>query len=59
MPISTTCDFDWRQAAMMNQRLDQVGAALRCYDRFLVLVPLGEVADAVRTTATQLRARLN
>jgi regulator of sirC expression with transglutaminase-like and TPR domain len=49
----------WRQAAMMNQRLDHVGAALRCYDRFLALVPKGEVAEAVRSTVTQLRARLN
>ncbi len=49
----------WRQAAMMNQRLEHVGAALRCYDRFLALVPKGEVAEAVRSTVTQLRARLN
>ena len=25
----------WRQAAVMNQRLDRVGAALRCFERFL------------------------
>lgn len=49
----------WRQAAMMHQRLDQVGAALRCYDRFLALVPQGETAEAVRSTVAQLRSRLN
>ena len=26
------------QAAVMNQRLDRVSAALRCFDRFLALV---------------------
>lgn len=49
----------WRQAAAMNQRLDRVGAALRCCDRFLVLVPDGEVAAQVRTLAGSLRSRLN
>lgn len=49
----------WRQAAMIHQRLDHVGAALKCYDRFLALVPKGEVADRVRETVEQLRSRLN
>ena len=26
----------WREAALMHQRLDQVGAALRCFERFLI-----------------------
>lgn len=49
----------WRQAATLNQRLDRVGAALRCYDRFLAIVPTGAAADRVRTTVGELRARLN
>lgn len=49
----------WRQAAAMNQRLDRVGAALRCYERFLVLVPDGEVATQIRGTVSTLRSRLN
>lgn len=49
----------WRQAAVMNQRLERVGAALRCYDRFLVLVPEGEAATRVRAAADELRSRLN
>ena len=49
----------WRQAAAMNQTLDRVGAALRCCDRFLALVPEGEAADRVRTLAGSLRSRLN
>ncbi len=49
----------WRQAAAMNQRLDRVAAALRCYERFLVLVPGGEVSTQVRATIGTLRARLN
>lgn len=49
----------WRQAAAMNQRMDRVGAALRCYDRFLALVPDGEAATQVRAAAEALRSRLN
>ncbi len=49
----------WREAAVMNQRLDRVSAALRCYDRFLGLVPEGEVAVRARMAAEELRSRLN
>ncbi|WP_158742005.1 SirB1 family protein [Acidisphaera sp. L21] len=49
----------WREAALINQRLDHVGAALRCYQRFLALVPEGEAADRVRTAMDELRTRLN
>lgn len=49
----------WRQSAMLHHRLDQMAAALRCYDRFLALVPHGEVADAVRATVRRLRSNLN
>ena len=49
----------WRQSAALNQGLDRVAAALRCYERFLVLVPNGEVATQIRATIGTLRARLN
>lgn len=49
----------WREVALMHQRLDQVGAALRCFERFLALVPSGEAASRVRDTVEDLRARLN
>lgn len=49
----------WRQAGLLHQRLDQIGAAMRCYDRFLALIPHGEVADTVRATLRQLRSHLN
>jgi regulator of sirC expression with transglutaminase-like and TPR domain len=49
----------WRQAAVMNQRLDRVGAALRCFDRFLALVPEGDAATRVRDAMEELRTRLN
>ena len=49
----------WREAALMNQRLDQVSAALRCFERFLVLVPQGEAAERARAVMEELRARLN
>lgn len=49
----------WRQAAVMNQRLDRVGAALRCFDQFLALVPQGDAAARVRGAIDELRTRLN
>lgn len=49
----------WREAGLMNQRLDRIGAALACLDRFLELVPEGEAAQRMRALATELRQRLN
>ncbi len=49
----------WRETALMNQRLDQVAAALRCFERFLTLVPEGEMAARTRNIMEELRARLN
>ena len=49
----------WRQAGGMNERLDRVGAALRCFQRYLDLVPEGLDANEVRARATSLRSRLN
>lgn len=49
----------WRQAAMLNQRLDRVSAALRCFERCLALVPRGDVATRIRSAMDGLRGRLN
>lgn len=49
----------WREAALMNQRLDHVSAALRCFGRFLELVPAGDAAARARAAVHELRARLN
>jgi regulator of sirC expression with transglutaminase-like and TPR domain len=49
----------WREAALMHQRLDQVAAALRCYERFLDLVPRGDAAARARAAMDELRSRLN
>ena len=49
----------WRQAAVMNEKQDQIGAAMRCYDRFLRIVPEGVAADRVRVAIEELRSRLN
>ncbi len=49
----------WREAALMHQRLDQVSAALRCYERFLELVPHGDAAARARAAMEELRSRLN
>ncbi|MDR3529484.1 MAG: transglutaminase-like domain-containing protein [Rhodopila sp.] len=49
----------WRETALINQRLDRVGAALRCFERFLKLVPQGEAATRARAAMDELRSRLN
>jgi hypothetical protein len=49
----------WQQAALLNQKLDRISAALRCFDRFLALVPEGEAAREARTIVKTLRGRLN
>jgi regulator of sirC expression with transglutaminase-like and TPR domain len=49
----------WREAAVMNQRLDRIGQALTCLERFLSLVPDGEAAARARAMAAELRQRLN
>ncbi|BDG75293.1 SirB1 family protein [Roseomonas fluvialis] len=49
----------WREAGLMNQRLDRIGAALGCLDRFLDLVPEGEAASRIRALTVELRQRLN
>jgi regulator of sirC expression with transglutaminase-like and TPR domain len=49
----------WRQAGVMNQKLDQVAAARNCYQRFLELVPEGSVADSVRVQLDILKSMLN
>ncbi|UFN49273.1 tetratricopeptide repeat protein [Roseomonas sp. OT10] len=49
----------WREAGLMNQRLDRIGAAIACLDRFLELVPEGEAAERMRSLAEELRQRLN
>jgi regulator of sirC expression with transglutaminase-like and TPR domain len=47
----------WRQAAFMNQRLDRVADALRCFERYLALVPEGDAATRVQDVIQDLRAR--
>jgi regulator of sirC expression with transglutaminase-like and TPR domain len=49
----------WRQAGLLNQKLDQVAAARDCYQRFLDLVPEGLVANGVRTQLDILKSMLN
>jgi regulator of sirC expression with transglutaminase-like and TPR domain len=49
----------WREAALMNERLDHVAAALRSFERFLALVPEGKEASRAREAMEKLRARLN
>jgi regulator of sirC expression with transglutaminase-like and TPR domain len=49
----------WQEAALIHQRLDHVAAALRCFERFLALVPKGDVATRAHAMMDELRMRLN
>ncbi len=49
----------WREAAMINERLDHIATALKCYGRFLDLVPSGGEAARTRDAMDNLRTRLN
>jgi len=49
----------WREAGLMHQRLDRIGAAITALERFLLLVPEGPQALRVRTLLEELRQRLN
>jgi regulator of sirC expression with transglutaminase-like and TPR domain len=49
----------WRQAGIMNQRLERVAAARNCYQQFLTIVPEGPVANGVRAQLDILKSMLN
>jgi regulator of sirC expression with transglutaminase-like and TPR domain len=49
----------WRQVALLNQRLDQVAAALKGFERYLELSPDSQAAARVRSVMDELRTRLN
>jgi regulator of sirC expression with transglutaminase-like and TPR domain len=49
----------WRQAGVINHKLEQVAAARDCYSRFLDLVPEGAAADEVRVHLDLLKSILN
>lgn len=49
----------WREAGLMEQRLDRIGAALASLDRSLELKPEGETAARIRGLIEELRNRLN
>jgi regulator of sirC expression with transglutaminase-like and TPR domain len=49
----------WREAGLMNQRLDRIHAALTCLDRCLELEPRGEAANRTRAVVEELRHRLH
>jgi regulator of sirC expression with transglutaminase-like and TPR domain len=49
----------WREAGLMNQRLDRIGAALACFERFLALAPEDGSAARIRALTAELRQRLN
>jgi regulator of sirC expression with transglutaminase-like and TPR domain len=49
----------WRQAGIMNQKLERVAAARDCYQRYLAIVPEGPVATSVRAQLNILKSMLN
>lgn len=49
----------WREAGMMQNRLERIGAALMALEKALVLAPKAEGAERVRALVEELRHRLN
>ncbi|HZH47707.1 MAG TPA: tetratricopeptide repeat protein [Roseococcus sp.] len=49
----------WREAGLMQHRLERIGAALVSLDRSLELEPGGEAAHRIRGLVEELRNRLN
>jgi regulator of sirC expression with transglutaminase-like and TPR domain len=49
----------WREAGLMHQRLDEIGAAIEALERFLALAPDGPQSSRVRGLLEDLRQRLN
>ena len=49
----------WREAGMMHQRMEQIGAALVALEKSLVLAPQAAGAERVRALVEELRHRLN
>jgi regulator of sirC expression with transglutaminase-like and TPR domain len=49
----------WREAGLMHQRLDHIGAAIAALETFLRLAPEGVQALRVRGLLEELRQRLN
>jgi len=49
----------WREAGLMHQRLERIGAALVALEKSLVLAPRAEGAERIRALVEELRHRLN
>jgi regulator of sirC expression with transglutaminase-like and TPR domain len=49
----------WREAGLMQHRLERIAAALASLDRSLILEPDGEAANRIRGLVEELRNRLN
>jgi regulator of sirC expression with transglutaminase-like and TPR domain len=49
----------WREAGLMQHRLERIGAAIASLDRSLQLDPSGEAAARIRGLVEELRNRLN
>lgn len=49
----------WQEAVVLNQRLDQMAAAVRCMGRVVALIPPGKDADLARAAMKRLRSSLN
>ncbi|MES2711886.1 MAG: transglutaminase-like domain-containing protein [Pseudomonadota bacterium] len=49
----------WREAGLMNQRLERIGASLAAFERYLAIQPEGAAAARIRNIMGELRQRLN
>lgn len=53
-------DIDlWQEAVVLNQKLDQMAAAVRCMGRVVALIPPGADADRAKAAMRRLRSSLN
>jgi regulator of sirC expression with transglutaminase-like and TPR domain len=49
----------WRETALLRERLGLIAAAIAAWERFLALVPEGELASQAQDAVATLRAKLN
>ena len=49
----------WQDSALLCEKLEQPADAIRAWERFLALVPEGDVADRAQAAVDALRARLH
>ena len=57
LQIAPDVAANWLNAADLSRQLGRPDAAMDCLERFLILVPRGQVADKARADLSELRGR--